>query len=88
MKSPSSPFYTFVFTVLASSIAIAQAGSHDIPGRRHHALSVNITERSIEKRFDNARFTYYDAGVNACGSFDQPNDFVSISRNGSVTMLF
>ena len=30
-----------------------------------------------EKRFDNARFTYYDAGENACGSTDSDSAYVS-----------
>ncbi|KAH9946270.1 RlpA-like double-psi beta-barrel-protein domain-containing protein-containing protein [Epithele typhae] len=28
------------------------------------------------KRFDNARYTYYDAGKNACGSTDSNTDYV------------
>lgn len=30
-----------------------------------------------DKRFDNARFTYYADGLGACGQFNGPGDFVS-----------
>lgn len=66
---------TFVFLALCSALVLA-AHEHN-PGRRHHA--VNLTERDthLGKRFDNARFTYFEVGTNACGGFDHENDFVS-----------
>ncbi|KAI0336341.1 hypothetical protein GY45DRAFT_390985 [Cubamyces sp. BRFM 1775] len=40
-------------------------------------LTLSLTPRaSLGKRYDNARFTYYDAGQNACGSYDDGNAYV------------
>ena len=64
---------TVLFASLISALVFADSGSHDHLGRRHHGHA----QRGLEKRFDNARFTFYDAGINACGSFDQPDGFVS-----------
>lgn len=33
---------------------------------------------TLERRFDEARLTYYDAGENACGSYDSGSDFVCL----------
>ena len=33
--------------------------------------------RDLEKRFEGARFTYYDAGLGACGEWNTNADFVS-----------
>ncbi|KAI0747938.1 hypothetical protein C8Q80DRAFT_1120548 [Daedaleopsis nitida] len=30
----------------------------------------------LDKRYDNARFTYYDVGQNACGSYDSESDYL------------
>ncbi|KAH9038556.1 RlpA-like double-psi beta-barrel-protein domain-containing protein-containing protein [Lactarius pseudohatsudake] len=30
----------------------------------------------LAKRFDNARFTYYDVGLGTCGHYNKPSDFV------------
>ncbi|KAI0736640.1 RlpA-like double-psi beta-barrel-protein domain-containing protein-containing protein [Fomitopsis betulina] len=50
---------------------------------RHHASWRRQMERNsdrkngtLERRFDEARLTYYDAGENACGSYDSGSDFV------------
>ncbi|KAI0831116.1 hypothetical protein BC628DRAFT_1336293 [Trametes gibbosa] len=83
MFSISSRFrLTFFFVLLASSCALAHSGSHDLKrlenGRRHAA--VNVLPRNdtyqLQKRFDGARFTFFAVGQNACGSFDQPSDFI------------
>ena len=75
---------TLVFAALASTLVLADV-SHDHRGlsHGHRNLAVNFTEptNQIQKRFDNARFTLYDAGLNACGSFDQDSDFVSSAHS-------
>ncbi|GLB35357.1 putative non-catalytic module family expn [Lyophyllum shimeji] len=58
------------------------------PWRRHTArsppaplLGKNITmsergESTLVKRFDNARFSFYDAGMGACGKMNSNSDFI------------
>ncbi|KAI8998807.1 hypothetical protein BD414DRAFT_476141 [Trametes punicea] len=76
---------TLFFVILASSLVLADtahAGSHNLKrlqnGRRHAA--VNALERNStlthQKRFDNTRFTFFQVGLNACGSFDHDSDFI------------
>ncbi|KAL0947103.1 hypothetical protein HGRIS_013241 [Hohenbuehelia grisea] len=38
--------------------------------------SFNLTERSLEKRFSGGRFTFYDAGLGACGKTNSDSDFI------------
>ncbi|KAF8447921.1 RlpA-like double-psi beta-barrel-protein domain-containing protein-containing protein [Boletus edulis BED1] len=62
----------FTNIVLALSVAIS----------RHHVYRQDDLARrdpgeiNLYKRFDNARFTYYDVGLGACGNTNQPSDFV------------
>jgi len=42
------------------------------------SIEQNVTSRALEKRFDGARFTFYDAGLGACGKVNSNRDFVSI----------
>lgn len=46
--------------------------------------SLNATHRelTLEKRVDNGRFSFYDAGLGACGKTNTGSDFVS--RNSIV----
>ncbi|KAH9478685.1 hypothetical protein JR316_0009143 [Psilocybe cubensis] len=37
----------------------------------------NITSRSLEKRFDGARLTFYNAGLGACGKTNSDSEFVA-----------
>ena len=74
-----SRFFSTLLVIALGSTFVAAANDHirlDV-GRRHHA--VNLTERDVhlQKRFDNARFTYFEVGQNACGSYDHDSDFVS-----------
>ncbi|OBZ75199.1 hypothetical protein A0H81_04504 [Grifola frondosa] len=39
--------------------------------------SPGATHDALEKRYSDAKFTWYDAGENACGSTDSDNDWVS-----------
>lgn len=43
-------------------------------GLRRHSLS--SLEKKLDKRFDNARLTWFPDGTDACGGYDQPDDFV------------
>ena len=42
------------------------------------SVEQNVTSRALEKRFDGARFTFYDAGLGACGKVNSGSDFVRI----------
>ena len=46
-------------------------------GRYSSQMGVSQVSRELEKRFDNARFTLYDAGMGACGKYNSNSDFVS-----------
>lgn len=56
--------------------------AHAHQARRHHLkrqddLAVRDPGNiNLFKRFDNARFTYYADGLGACGSTNQPSDFI------------
>jgi hypothetical protein len=39
-------------------------------------ISANATR--LAKRFDGARFTFYDAGLGACGEVNSNSDFVGV----------
>jgi len=38
---------------------------------------VGLATRGLEKRFEGMRFTFYDAGLGACGRSNTNSDFVS-----------
>ena len=71
---------------LASLNAVAFADVHAVEpslkkrhaGRSNSRVGVSQVSRELEKRFDNARFTLYDAGMGACGKSNSNNDFVSV----------
>ncbi len=64
-----------------------------MPGRGHahvqpaqHGLNNgSVTDadavlvRDLEKRFEGAKFTFYDAGLGACGQVNSNSDFVSFA---------
>ena len=65
---------------LALSSALTLAAPHK--GKHHNGSGVTkkltgVAMDAIERRYDNARFTYYDAGQNACGGTDSNTDYVS-----------
>ncbi|KAF8136397.1 RlpA-like double-psi beta-barrel-protein domain-containing protein-containing protein [Boletus edulis] len=75
----------FTNIVLALSVTIsfiAPSLGHAHQVRRHHVYRQDDLARrdpgeiNLYKRFDNARFTYYDVGLGACGNTNQPSDFV------------
>ena len=72
MFSPRSTLFS-LFSLLALFNALALAAPmHNLK------LSTNAHHGAIAKRFDDARFTYYDAGQNACGSTDSNSAYVSV----------
>jgi hypothetical protein len=65
------------------SFAVAVSGHvHDRVARKHFMRrSDTLFNRttSLEKRFDNAKFSYYAAGLGACGKTNTDSDFVKFS---------
>jgi hypothetical protein len=50
--------------------------------KRHNSKADVATVQqntTLEKRIDGAKFTYYAAGLGACGIVNVPSDFVSLS---------
>lgn len=59
-------------------------GAKHEPGssRRHHNrlnnhLDAKAQKQGLNKRVDGARFTFYDAGLGSCGTYNSNSDFVS-----------
>ncbi|EPT00121.1 hypothetical protein FOMPIDRAFT_1060511 [Fomitopsis schrenkii] len=70
----------FLFSLLGFGLGHLNVRMHR---PRHHASWRRQTGRNsdenngtLERRFDGARLTYYDAGQNACGGYDSDGDFV------------
>lgn len=65
----------FLFAVIPFSFANTH-GNHW--GRRHHDVAIRARgDVDVHKRsFDNARFTFYDVGLGACGDYSSPSDFI------------
>lgn len=52
--------------------------------------NTGIVTRNLEKRFEGMKFTFYDAGLGACGRYNTNSDFVSrieLSLNESFGIL-
>ncbi|GJE86993.1 hypothetical protein PsYK624_030760 [Phanerochaete sordida] len=63
--------------VLSLSLStLALAGAHDAPRRRHAGTNFLAQNHTLAKRFDNARFSYYEAGTGACGATNSDSDFI------------
>ena len=58
-------------------IAVVSADKH--VRHRRHSLSRLEHNSTLLKRFDSARFTYYEAGLGACGQTNTDSDFVRAS---------
>ncbi len=82
---------SFILTVLSLSAAFGAApalaaphphGNEPPHGITHsHINRANRTTFALAPRaFENSRFTFYDAGENACGSVDDANAYVSASH--------
>ncbi|KAG2020848.1 hypothetical protein CC2G_006146 [Coprinopsis cinerea AmutBmut pab1-1] len=90
MPSPPSTFalYAFVlsllsFVSLASCSVIpvdvsqrSQASEVTEPIEARQNFTLRGESRQLEKRFSNARFTFYDAGLGACGRVNTNSDFI------------
>ncbi|KAJ3473261.1 hypothetical protein NLI96_g13072 [Meripilus lineatus] len=84
------PSLSFLSTfLLVSSVSdVALANNHGARGfggsllHRHHAappsdaLIVRDTNTHLAKRFEDCRFTYYAAGLGACGKTNSGSDFI------------
>jgi len=70
-------FFAF-FEVVKCAVNI-----HGSPWSRRHTPRVDVAaaqqNTALEKRFDGSRFTYYAAGLGACGIVNAASDFVSFS---------
>ncbi|KAI8998809.1 RlpA-like double-psi beta-barrel-protein domain-containing protein-containing protein [Trametes punicea] len=84
----------FLSTMLAAPLrgphAVAVPHAHaarlsaNIDADAPRNLTLTVSPRAaLEKRYDNARLTYYDAGQNACGSTDDSNSYV-IALSSSI----
>ncbi|KAJ4488163.1 RlpA-like double-psi beta-barrel-protein domain-containing protein-containing protein [Lentinula aciculospora] len=77
-----------LFCILLSLCAFYLVkASHDFDPflHRRHTSNAKLAKReaasfrretSLEKRFDNSRFTYYEDGLGACGQTNKPSDFI------------
>ncbi|KAJ3773833.1 RlpA-like double-psi beta-barrel-protein domain-containing protein-containing protein [Lentinula raphanica] len=74
----------FLLSLCAFQFVLARH-EFDPLSHRRHTLNANLAKReaasfrretSLEKRFDDARFTYYAVGLGACGQTNQPSDFI------------
>ncbi|TFK55221.1 hypothetical protein OE88DRAFT_1017206 [Heliocybe sulcata] len=69
-----------IFALSLSFFGLASAdSSHAQLNRRHHVARNDLASREthqLGKRFDNARFTYFQDGLGACGQYNGPNDFI------------
>ena len=70
---------TVVLSLSLSTLAVA--GAHEPPRRRHAGTNFIARNHTLSKRFDNARFSYYEAGQGACGAVNSDSDYVSLSHN-------
>ena len=84
MFARSALFICSALLVLFSAVALGAPHGrrmHNLQLASHVASSTAAiatdTAGALEKRYDNARFTYYDAGENACGSTDSGSAYVS-----------
>lgn len=86
MRFPAS-----VITAVVSLIFLEAVFAHNSDARKRHSArlasaplvgrdsSVALARRgetSLQKRFDNARFSFYDAGLGACGGYNSGSDFI------------
>jgi hypothetical protein len=64
-------------------VVICGDNIHRSPWFRRHNSNIDVgaaqQNTALEKRFDGAQFTYYAAGLGACGKVNTASDFVSPS---------
>ncbi|KAI0831114.1 hypothetical protein BC628DRAFT_728368 [Trametes gibbosa] len=90
MFNSSRSFLTLLSLAAVALVGAAPHGADYSHGQPHDGITHTHVERraghngtaythgghGLQKRFDNARFTFYDAGENACGSVDDGNAYV------------
>lgn len=70
----------FCFSLLSGLVCASSSPSHDVGQRRRHSVnSFGSGVHNLEKRYDNARLTWYDdtTGQTACGGWYNNGDWVS-----------
>lgn len=74
-----------ILATILAALSLTATG-HEKVGRKHHsrhlskwtANSTALESRGhVEKRFNDARFSFYNAGSSACGGTYSNSDFVS-----------
>lgn len=72
------PVYGSVIPLARGESSEASEVSVEFDGEPAQNLTLrDIPSGPLEKRFSNARFTFYDAGLGACGRVNKNSDFVS-----------
>lgn len=70
---------TTILSLLSAVFPFSLANTHGNHwGRRHQEVAIRARgDIDVHKRsFDNARFTFYDVGLGACGDYSSPSDFI------------
>lgn len=67
---------SLVITFVSPSLGDAHLGRRHHVHRQSDLAHRDPGEISLHKRFDNARFTYFQVGLGACGFTSQSSDFV------------
>ncbi|KAI0374697.1 hypothetical protein BV20DRAFT_960845 [Pilatotrama ljubarskyi] len=76
MFNSSRSFLLTLFALLSAAL-LAHAAPHAITPKHVRLAAQNATLGvRLDKRYDGARLTYYDAGPNACGSTDSDSAYV------------
>lgn len=68
-------------SVNAFTVPYIRSTRENVLARGDSSAKLNVTSRSLERRFDGARFTFYDAGLGACGKTNSGSDFVRHSQS-------
>ncbi|KIJ98933.1 hypothetical protein K443DRAFT_103189 [Laccaria amethystina LaAM-08-1] len=72
LSSIIAAFFSFV-TVLPTVRALPQSIPYVL---KRDSLNATHRELTLEKRFNNGRFSFYDAGLGACGKTNTGSDFI------------
>jgi hypothetical protein len=66
-----------LFASLAIPIAVLADPHAPNHARHHHDIARRASgDVQLHKRFDAARFTFYEVGLGACGKVNKPSDFI------------
>jgi len=75
---------SLVLSLALSAVSLVSADSHQ-NARRHSVMKRNPNDTSLSKRFSDARFTYYAAGLGACGKTNSASDFIVAMNSGQFS---